>query len=171
MFNGIPVKQGNERYFKFKIEEAGCIAALAFFKFNKGDVNLTLFDSSEKELATAKEKTTDELLIHEVQAGEYYLKVENITKGLTNDISLLLKFGKLNEQKSFVYAQKLDVVVPEDISQSALFEKDISFNSEKWYYFSLTRRRRLQFSIKQDKPAGTKFYLELCFTYTLQLSM
>ncbi|MCK5343666.1 MAG: hypothetical protein KAR20_09690, partial [Candidatus Heimdallarchaeota archaeon] len=88
----MPIKNESKRYFVLNAQKDGILQVYSTFKLNKGDINLILYDAKKKLVNSAKTKGNDEILLSQLEKGSYFLEIENITKGLENNINLLIDF-------------------------------------------------------------------------------
>ena len=151
----VTIKNTENKFFKLTSAKKGNLQVYSTFKFNKGDVNLKLYDAEKKLINQSETKTNDELLNATVEAGEYYLELENATKGLTNNINLNIDFEESGSEDKTA-AKAWDVKIPEETSQNGLFNTETTFTKSSWSHFKLERKRRIILAIESETQAAFK---------------
>ncbi|MCD4657781.1 MAG: hypothetical protein K8S87_09590 [Planctomycetes bacterium] len=159
----IDVKSGTKRLFSLNVPKNGILQILSTFKFNKGDINLRLYDAKKSPVKSAETKSNDEVLTCQLEKGDYFLEIENITKGLENNINLFIDFCASNSPTSsadITSAQRWNVQIPEDINLQGKFDTEFSFIKTGWCSFRLNRKRRIQLAVETESPE-TDFSIKL----------
>ena len=165
----IAVKSGTKQYFSLNAPKDGNLRIYSTFKFNKGDINLNLYDAKKTLVKSANTKSNDEILLTQLVKGDYFLEIENITKGLENNINLLFDFSSSDSPTStsdITSAQIWNVQIPEDINLRGEFESEFSCVKTGWCYFRLNRKRRVQLSIATESEEAD-FSLNLNHGYEI----